>query len=275
MEDTVPTLRIVTTSAVFLTLAAGSASAQTATTTAPGKPLPLLQIFQKNEESTAAVTPHHRARYARRRATRTRVANHTSGATRHAYMEVQPSPEPAQSETTQPTTIQAAAATAAPANIWPTPDFTLPGTEGLTATPAAAPLVVNPPAGPIAASPNEVLAAAYHTVQATPQAVPQVTPPSTAQMTPPNTVRVAQATMVNSTDAVADPPHEAANVAKASVIPTGPVQHAMVATVEPQNPNPVGSPIWIVQVLAALGGAIAAGGVAWFLINPLPARRYE
>jgi len=28
MEDTVPTLRIVTTSAVFLTLAAGSASAQ-------------------------------------------------------------------------------------------------------------------------------------------------------------------------------------------------------------------------------------------------------
>jgi hypothetical protein len=172
MEDTVPTFRIVTTTAVFLTLAAGSASAQTATTTAPGKPLPLLQIFQKNEETTAAVTPHHRARYARRRGTRTRVANHTSGAMRHAYMEVQPSPEPAQSDATQPTATQTTGATAATANIWPTPDFTLPGTEGLTATPTAAPLVVNPPAGPTAASPSEVLAAAYHTVQATPQVAP-------------------------------------------------------------------------------------------------------
>jgi hypothetical protein len=269
MEDTVPTLRIVTTSAVFLTLAAGSASAQTATTTAPGKPLPLLQIFQKNEE-TATVTPHHRARYARRRATRTRVANHTGSAMRHAFMEVQPSPEPAQPEATQPTTMRAAATTAAPANIWPTPDFTLPGTKVLTATPMAAPLVDSQPTGPTAApNPNEVLAAAYHTVQVAPQVA------SAAQVIPPNTVRVAQANTVSSTDAVADPPHEATSVAKASLLPTGPVQRAMVAAVEPQNPNPVGSPTWIVHVLAALGGAIAAGGVAWFLINPLPARRYQ
>jgi hypothetical protein len=49
----------------------------------------------------------------------------------------------------------------------------------------------------------------------------------------------------------------------------------MVATADPPNPNPVGSPTWIAHVLAALGGAIAAGGVAWFLINPLPARSYE
>ena len=179
----------------------------------------------------------------------------------HAFMEVQPSPEPAQPEATQPTT-------ATPANIWPTPDFTLPGTRVLTATPMAAPLVDSQPTGPTAApSPNDVLAAAYHTVQ--------VAPPSAAQVTPLNTVRVAQANTVNSTDAVADPPHEVANVAKTSLLPTGPIKRAMVAAVEPQNPNPVGSPTWIVHVLAALGGALAAGGVAWFLINPLPARRYQ
>jgi hypothetical protein len=263
MEDTVLSLRIVTTGAVFLTLAAGSASAQTATAAAPGKPLPLLQIFQKNEDTV--VTPHHRARYARRRAPKTRVANHATGAMRHAYMEVQPAPEPALPETTQ--------ATAVPANIWPTPDLTPPGMEGLTPTPAAAvPTASEPftPAAPV--NPNAVLAAAYHTVQI----APQVTPPSTTQVTPQNTVRVAQASTVIPTDAAADLPHDATNMAKASnPVPSGPVQHVMVTTAEPQNPNPVGSPTWIVHVLAALGGAIAAGAFTWFLINPLPTRIYE
>jgi hypothetical protein len=87
MEDTVLSLRIVTTSTVLLSLAAGSASAQTATTTEPGKPLPLLQIFQKDGD-TAAVKPRHRARYVRRRVARTRVANHATGAMRRAFMQV-------------------------------------------------------------------------------------------------------------------------------------------------------------------------------------------
>jgi len=54
-----------------------------------------------------------------------------------------------------------------------------------------------------------------------------------------------------------------------------PVQRAMVASAEPQNLNPVGSVSWIVHVLAALGATIAAGALAWVLINPLPARSYE
>lgn len=272
MEDTVPSFRIAATSAVLLALAAGSASAQTATTTAPGQPLPLLQIFQKNED-TAAVKPHHRARYVRRRVARTRVANYTSVAMRHAFMEVQPAPEPAQPEATPATATQATTTTAVPANIWPTPDLTLPGTEGLTPTATAAAPVANEPVGPaVPANPNEVLAAAYHTVQV----APQVTPPSTAQQTPPNTVQVAQANTMSPPDIVADQPHEAANPAKASNhVASWPAQQVMVATPEPQNPNPVGSPTWIAHVLAALGGAIAAGAVAWFLINPLPARSYE
>lgn len=302
-------LRIVTTSAVFLTLAASGASAQTATTTAAGKPLPLLQIYQKNGD-TAAVTPHHRARYAHRRMVRTPAANHANGAIRDTFMQVQAAPEPAPPETAQATPQ---AATATPANIWPTPDLTLPGTEGLMLTPAATAPFAGAPVAPMTpANPNEALAAAYQTAQAAPQVAlpiaPQVTPPSTEQVTPPmapqaflpsveqmtprivaqipppstehvtppNPVQVAQADTVSPVDVAPEQPRDAVNTAKASSpAPSGPIQQVMVATAEPKNRSPVGSPIWIAHVLAALGGAIAAGVMAWVLINPLPVRSYE
>jgi len=41
-----------------------------------------------------------------------------------------------------------------------------------------------------------------------------------------------------------------------------------------EDKNQVGSASWIAQVLAALGGAIAAGSVAWFLIGASPQRMY-
>jgi hypothetical protein len=310
MEDTVLSLRIVTTSVVFLALAASVASAQTATTTAAGKPLPLLQIYQKNGD-TAAVTPHHRARYAHRRIVRAPAANHANGAIRDTFMQVQEAPEPAPPETAQ-ARPQAVTATAAPANIWPTPDLTLPGTEGLMLTPAATAPFAGAPVAPMTpANPNEALAAAYQTVQAAPQVAqpiaPQVTPPSTeqvtlpiAQVTPPsseqvtprvvaqipppsmervtpaNPVQVAQVDTVSPVDVAPDQPHDAVNTTKASSpAPSGPIQQVTVATAEPRNPNPVGSPIWIAHVLAALGGAMAAAAVAWALINPLPVRSYE
>ena len=49
-----------------------------------------------------------------------------------------------------------------------------------------------------------------------------------------------------------------------------------VARQEPdsQERTPVGSTSWIMQVLAALGGAVAAGSVAWFLIGSAPQRTY-
>jgi hypothetical protein len=304
MEDTVLSLRIVTTSAVFLTLAAGGASAQTATAT--GKPLPLLQVYEKSE-GTAAVTPHHRARYAHRRTVKTPVASHANGAIRDTFMQVQPAPKPAQPEAAQ-ARPQAVTATAAPANIWPTPDLTLPGTEGLMLTPAAtAPFAGAPVAAMTPANPNEVLAADYHGVQAAAQVTPPITPPSTeqvtlpiAQVTPPsaeqvtprivaqipppstehvtpaNPVQVAQVDTVSPVDVAPDHPYDAVNTTKASSpAPSGPIQQVMVATAEPRNPNPVGSPIWIAHVLAALGGAMAAAAVAWALINPLPVRSYE
>jgi len=41
-----------------------------------------------------------------------------------------------------------------------------------------------------------------------------------------------------------------------------------------QQSSDMGSPSWIMQVLAALGGAVTAGSVAWFLIGSTPQRTY-
>jgi hypothetical protein len=288
MEDTVLSLRIVTTGAVFLALAAGSASAQTATTTAPGKPLSLLQIYPANEDA-AAVKPHYRTRYVHRRVARTHVANQTTGATRHAHTEVLPTPESEQTAVAQPmatpstaapstaataapvtaaaATTPAAASTPVPANIWPAADATLPGAETLAPTPPVVPTVAF--SEPVtAANPNDTLTAAYHAVQVTPPSPVQATAPDTAQITPSNAV--------NPTDIAADHQHVAANTTGPNdAAATWPVQRAMVANVEPQNPNPIGSASWIAHVLAALVGAIATGALAWVLINPLPVRSYE
>ena len=267
MEDTVLSLRIVTASAVFLTLAAGSASAQTATTATPGKPLQLFQIIQQKDD-TAAVNPHHRVRYVRRRVARTHVANQTIGAPSHAYMEARPAPEPEQTATT-PT---AATPAAAPANIWPAPDVTPVGIEPFTLPSPAAPVAAsNEPIA--AANPNEMLTAAHHAVQ--------VTPPNAAQVAAPDTAQVTPATAVDPTEIAADQQRVAANTpgpntpGPSDAAATWPVQHAMAVTAEPQNPNPVGSASWIARVLAALVGAIATGALAWVLINPLPAPSYE
>jgi len=42
----------------------------------------------------------------------------------------------------------------------------------------------------------------------------------------------------------------------------------------PVQAGTVGSTSWIAQVLAALGGAVAAGSIAWFLIGGAPHRMY-
>ena len=46
------------------------------------------------------------------------------------------------------------------------------------------------------------------------------------------------------------------------------VQSVLAAPGLPKTPSAAGSASWIAQVMAALGGAIVAGAVAWFLIGP-------
>lgn len=45
--------------------------------------------------------------------------------------------------------------------------------------------------------------------------------------------------------------------------------------VQAQEPDPVGSSAWVAQLLAAVGGAMAAASVAWFLIGSAPQRSYD
>ena len=49
---------------------------------------------------------------------------------------------------------------------------------------------------------------------------------------------------------------------------------AMLVASSRDDASPVGNASWIAQVLAALGGAVAAGSVAWFLIGSAPQRTY-
>ena len=137
-----------------------------------------------------------------------------------------------------------------------------------TLTPAAAAPSAASDEPVAAANPNDVLTTAYHTVQITPPSATQTVAPDTVQVTPPSPVDPA--------DIAADHQREAANeTAPKDPAATWRTQHAMVATAEPQTSNPVGSVSWMVHVLAALGAAIAAGALAWVLIDPLPARRYQ
>jgi hypothetical protein len=42
-----------------------------------------------------------------------------------------------------------------------------------------------------------------------------------------------------------------------------------------RGPSPAGTSAWVAQLLAAIGGAMAAASVAWFLIGSAPQRTYD
>ena len=86
---------------------------------------------------------------------------------------------------------------------------------------------------------------------------------------------------VNEIDEAADPLRVAASAATAAARlsdgaeaePTSETATVAVARTQPER-SPVGSASWIMQILAALGGAFAAGSAAWFLIGSAPQRTY-
>jgi hypothetical protein len=91
------------------------------------------------------------------------------------------------------------------------------------------------------------------------------------------TVQVASPNQVNTLDLAADNiPTQTPAAAPADGAEATPAARAVLAAPLHQDtgPDPVGSSSWIAQVLAAVGGAFAAGTVAWFLIGSGPARIY-
>jgi hypothetical protein len=266
-EATMVRHRIIAASSVLLAVTIGSAAAQQETSA--GKPLQILQFARHGAKAPLHPRARTMAKLAKpvqvkRHIAKTTVAKHHkmfaaihSHAVRPHKMAAAPAAAPAP-EAAQPTPA------APPATMWP-------------AVNAAAPATVEmpvPPAAPQNVTTEQVVSDAPDDIAANgrvpPAAVPvqpndppaethaaAVETPAPAQSAPPETAAVAQ----NAAPETAAAP--AQNAA------AEPVVRAMVATPDPAESNahsPIGSATWMMQVLAALGGAVAAGAVAWFLI---------
>jgi len=147
--------------------------------------------------------------------------------------------------------------------------------------PVAAAATAEPPAQP----PQEPQASPLSAADTTPPADTAVMPPP--QTPPPEnetapsavtvggqTVQIAAPDEVNPIDVAADdvPDSPAAEHFDSAAAPASPTVAAAPAR---EQTNAVGSASWMAQVLAALGGALAAGVVAWFLIGSGPVRTYS
>jgi len=129
-----------------------------------------------------------------------------------------------------------------PENVWPRPDQTTPANTA-AAEQAAAPAADDPPLSAIVVNGQ--------------------------------TVQIASPDDVNDIDLAADDRNAApAAAARSDRVDMAPEATPVVATATRDDASPVGSASWVAQVFAALGGAIAAGSVAWFLIGSGPQRMY-
>jgi hypothetical protein len=248
MEVAMPRIRIGAIAASFLVVVGvtvGSAAAQTATVGSTGKPLQLLA--PQKSEAKPGLHARSTAKVANTTHLKRRIARHMPAKTRKTVVQVQP----------------AAATAALPANIWPTAHAAAPGNMGtgglaaLAPQPAPASISTEPM---VDTDPDEIVANG-HTVQT---ASPEADDLSglagghqqQAAETPGNSV-AAKGAMLGDPDS------------------STPVVRAMVVkAVLEDPPSPVGSATWIAHVLAALGGALTAGVLAWFLIGSAPQRHY-
>jgi hypothetical protein len=93
----------------------------------------------------------------------------------------------------------------------------------------------------------------------------------TVQVVPADDVNAIDLAGAADSDAAAGVPAIAANQSAEAEPP--PAQTAETATA-PREHGEIGSAAWIAQALAAFGGAVAAGSLAWFLIGSAPQRMY-
>lgn len=234
-----PHIRIVAAGAfvlLFLAVMLDGAAAQSATTGAAGKPLPLLQFV--HHKSPAKLRPHPKlaAKFATKKTVRRRIVKRTFASPHKAIVDARPTQVPA--------------AAAPPGNIWPTADTATPGDMTRLVPDQAPAAATTEPV--VDTDPNQIVTGG-HSVQA---ALPNG---------------------LNQADGAADEIKEAAKTTTADPAAPQPVVHAMVVKADAGSVSPlspIGSASWIAHVLAALGGALAAGAVAWFLIRPAPERTY-
>jgi hypothetical protein len=140
---------------------------------------------------------------------------------------------------------KAAAPATAPANVWP------------DVTPATAP-------------------ANLASTEPAPQPAPAATESTPSQLVVGGqTVHVVSADDANEIDRAADAQNAPSAAATLSAVAAAePALDTVTVARAHDETSHVGSASWIAQVLAALGGAIAAGSAAWFLMGSAPQRTY-
>jgi len=234
-------LRIgIVTASAFVSInlfVSASATAQTAAGSASGNPLQLMRVAEQPQQTKK---PH--ARSLAKSSAKSRLTERNRTKTHSTVVDAadQGAPAPASEQTST-------------ATIWPVVNALSP-----TALAATAPL----PAWPAHdQAPGEMIVGGQ-------------------------TVQVVSADDVNQLDLAAGGgtamPSEAALPAGApattSLAPEtdelGPKADSLKAADVEQSGAPVGSASWILQVLAALGGAATAASLAWFMIGATPQRTY-
>lgn len=238
--------------AIAVVLAVSGATAQTAASDQAGQPMSLLAGLRPPHATKTHEAKAHEAKAighvnatgqaVKKTANRKSSAKTTIKLASRKHNKI----EASQSATSQSDEEQAeqpplqTAAMLPPPNSWPVVDATLPAADAVPAPDSAM-------AAPQSAPPDGGLAPSALVVNG-------------------QTVQVTSPDQVNDMDLAADNTNAAA---ASHVAFAAPVQEAAS-----QSTNEVGSASWIAQVLAALGGAVAAGAVAWFLIGSGPVRTY-
>lgn len=288
-------IRIIAMAAVTLmtaVFAATGAFAQTATSEPAGKPLLIQLIARENatpsgqaDNSTAGVRKTRRRRFARRRHRETATAREIDQRSDHAAA----SPDQMGSNGL----ADSAAANAAPA---PTAE-----TDHAQQDDASLPSAVVVDGRTVAIAPPDQINALDLAAENSPPLEPTLPPHGDRADVAADggnalqaafAVQTPTATNQNADDATSDAPatdvpNAGAQAMSALAISTQDVsaqnasdqitsnQDASDQKTDRQDSSAAGSLVWMAQAFAALGGAVAAGIVAWFLIGAGPVRTYH
>jgi hypothetical protein len=242
-EDVMQRIRMVSAAliaAIAVTIAA-TASAQAATDQA-GQPMALLAGLPPPHTAKPAAAAKKTATIVKKTAVRKHFAKHAKMTTKYAKLTSKKHYQIAAADTEGPA---AAPSTPAPAAaVRPLADAAMPADSAAATPPESAPSD--------ATTPSAVVVGGQTVQVVAPEEVNQIDLTADDQ-TPTAAARFeGQGTMPATQTVLAAPVHEDGS----------------------QNAGPLGSASWFAQVLAALGGAFAAGTVAWFLIGSGPVRTY-
>lgn len=257
-EWVMPRIRVVCAglvAAMAIAWVLGGARAQTAPNEPVGKPLALLAGLRPPHEARHAV--HGKAVHVAIRKAAARKSHHVRTAAEHGRHVVARKiarqwHEPSEAAVTASAFAEQPPAQATPAGV--EPGSAVAPTDGMTApAPTAAPV-----SGPVSENAPSPGGASLDPTDVKIQMLRVAAPnqgtglaPGTQQDTPP--------VAASNDSAIAQPP---------------PAPQTVLAAPVHRDTSPVGSASWIAQVLAAFGGAVAAGAVAWFLIGGGPVRTY-